>query len=278
MIASILIPFIAFASATSAPTVSYYPEKLVQGEPLAIVVSDARTFPVRHVLLGGKSLDPFVYRGNTTVFYGADIREKPTAYPVLISFQNGLILRSEARLAARPKVEAPFGIPEKLGGNTKVAAKALVSTLEEENKKLVGLETADKPLWKEPFAFPTANPYVTDSFGYSRSTVGLTITHKGTDFRADEATPVLAMNDGIVRLVHEGRNYGKTVVIDHGLGVQSFYMHLSRIDVELGDKIDRGDTVGMAGQTGYAEAAHLHLTLRIRDVSIDPVRFLGFFQ
>jgi murein DD-endopeptidase MepM/ murein hydrolase activator NlpD len=155
---------------------------------------------------------------------------------------------------------------------------ALVNSLEEENKSLVGIETASKALWDESFIYPLKDPIVTDDYGYSRSTVGQHISHKGTDFRANETTPVLAMNDGIVRVVQEGRNYGKTVVIDHGLGLQTFYMHLSRIDVEQGEKVRRGERIGMAGQTGYAEAAHLHLTVRINDVSIDPVVFLGLFK
>jgi murein DD-endopeptidase MepM/ murein hydrolase activator NlpD len=108
--------------------------------------------------------------------------------------------------------------------------------------------------------------------------VGYSITHKGTDFRAVEGTPVLAMNRGVVRLVQEGRNYGKTVIIDHGLGLQTFYMHLSKINVKVGELVLSGQIIGLSGMTGYAEAAHLHTTVRIGEVSIDPVRFLGLFD
>ncbi|MDP1625217.1 MAG: M23 family metallopeptidase [bacterium] len=269
---------IASAAPVAAPIVSFYPENPIQGQPIAVMVARADDASVRYIMLGPKVLSPFEYDGATWALYGSDIKEKPATSTVLVSFADGRIVRSHIRLNQRPKIEAPFGIPAKLGGNTPAAATTLVNTLEQENKGLLGLETAPQSLWNKPFSYPLKDSIITDDYGYSRSTVGQNITHKGTDFRANETTPVLAMNDGIVRLVQEGRNYGKTVVIDHGLGVQTFYMHLSRIDVAQGEKIRRGNRIGMAGQTGYAEAAHLHLTVRINEVSVDPIVFLGLFK
>ncbi len=122
------------------------------------------------------------------------------------------------------------------------------------------------------------DPFVTDSFGYSRLTGAYTLTHKGTDFRAPTGTKVFAINDGEVKIARLGRNYGNTIVIDHGNGVQSFSMHLSDMKMEAGDKVKRGELIGLSGMTGYADAAHLHFTLRINDVSIDPEVFFGFFK
>jgi murein DD-endopeptidase MepM/ murein hydrolase activator NlpD len=82
------------------------------------------------------------------------------------------------------------------------------------------------------------------------------------------------MNRGIVRFTDSLRNYGKTVVIDHGLGLQTVYMHLSEIIVSLGQMVDKGELIGMSGDTGYVLGPHLHLTVRIWDISIDPIKFL----
>ena len=154
----------------------------------------------------------------------------------------------------------------------------LVSSLAVENASLLGLRTGAKAFWRDPFIFPLADPVVTDPFGYVRKTGQTSVTHKGADFHAPEGTPVIAVNRGVVRLVQETRDYGKTVVIDHGLGLMSMYMHLSKIYVSQGELVLRGQVIGLSGQTGYAESPHLHLTIRLGEISIDPVVFLGFFR
>jgi murein DD-endopeptidase MepM/ murein hydrolase activator NlpD len=85
----------------------------------------------------------------------------------------------------------------------------------------------------------------------------------------------MAINRGVVRIVHTYRDYGKTIVVDHGLGVMSFYMHLSKIYVAPGELVLPGEVIGKSGHTGYAEQPHLHLTIRIGGISIDPVKFFA---
>ena len=86
------------------------------------------------------------------------------------------------------------------------------------------------------------------------------------------------MNRGIVRLAKHFRDYGNTVIIDHGLGLMTFYMHLSKIQVNVGELVRQGHMIGLSGQTGYAAQPHLHLTVRINDVSIDPIKFMALFK
>lgn len=88
----------------------------------------------------------------------------------------------------------------------------------------------------------------------------------------------MAMNRGIVRVVKTYRNYGKVIVIDHGLGLMSFYLHLSKMKVNEGELVKRGQTIGLSGQTGYTLSPHLHLSLRINNNSIDPVKFMELFK
>ena len=88
-------------------------------------------------------------------------------------------------------------------------------------------------------------------------------------------TSVTAINRGVVRVARQFPTYGKTVVVDHGLGLMSFYMHLSKTSVNVGELVKPGQRVGLSGQTGYATSPHLHFTLRIRNISVDPMKFFG---
>jgi murein DD-endopeptidase MepM/ murein hydrolase activator NlpD len=64
------------------------------------------------------------------------------------------------------------------------------------------------------------------------------------------------------------------VIIDHGAGVQTVYMHLSKIGVTEGQMVEKGDVIATSGDTGYAGNPHLHLTVRIWEIAIDPMKFL----
>ncbi|MEK9182015.1 MAG: M23 family metallopeptidase, partial [Patescibacteria group bacterium] len=176
------------------------------------------------------------------------------------------------------KIEAPLGIPQKLGGDTKESQDKLVNTLAEENKSLANIRTGKKAFWTEKFTYPLSQIVVTDDYGYSRKTGEYSLAHKGTDFRAKEGTPIMAMNRGVVRIARTYRNYGKVVVIDHGLGLITFYLHFSKIKVNEGELVKHGQMIGLSGQTGYALSPHLHLSIRINNNSIDPVKFMDLFK
>jgi len=131
-------------------------------------------------------------------------------------------------------------------------------------------------LWQGSFRYPLSAPItITDVYGYSRQTGGSSIAHKGTDFRAVVGTPVYAINDGKVAYTGFLRNYGNVIAVDHGTKILSLYMHLSKVSLAVGDKVEKGDQVGLSGETGYVLGPHLHLTVRINNISIDPIKFMG---
>lgn len=264
----------AVAYAAEAPFVTIMPARIVQGEPVMISVAgaDAGT-KVTGIFFDGVPLGIFSYQGKSAAFAGIDLNYKAGTYPVTVTLLDGRALTADITVDAREKIEAPLGIPEKLGGNTPASQAKLVSSLAAENKALVGLRTGTKAFWAKPFRSPVAQPVVTDEYGYSRKTGAYSIPHKGTDFRAAVGTPVMAINRGVVRVAKEFGAYGKTVVVDHGLGLMSFYMHLSKISVNVGELVKSGQRVGLSGQTGYAASPHLHFTLRIDGVSVDPMKF-----
>ncbi len=241
---------------------------------ISVAGTDAST-KVAGIFLDGVPLGVFSYQGKPAAFAGIDLNYKAGTYPVTVMLLDGRTLSAEIIVDAREKIEAPLGIPEKLGGNTPASQTRLVSSLAAENASLIGLRTGIKSFWAEAFRWPVARPIVTDEYGYSRKTGAYSIAHKGTDFRAPVGTPVTAVNRGVVRVAKQFPTYGKTVVVDHGLGLMSFYMHLSKIQVNVGELVRPGQRVGLSGQTGYATSPHLHFTLRIRNSSVDPMKFFA---
>ncbi len=127
------------------------------------------------------------------------------------------------------------------------------------------------PLPRSPLrlAWPVDAP-VGDRFGPRGSRF-----HAGVDLIASRGTPVRASRAGVV--VYAGRNdgFGKLVVLDHGRGVSTYYAHLRRIAVSLGQHVSLGGTIGRVGSTGDSSGPHLHFEVRVRGAAVDPLTVLG---
>src|SRR5262249_60057618 len=85
-----------------------------------------------------------------------------------------------------------------------------------------------------------------------------TQVHYGSDLASEKPWPVPAANAGVVAFAAPLTIYGNSVIVDHGLGLQTLYAHLSSIDVKVGDKVTRGQELGRTGATGLAIGDHLH--------------------
>ncbi len=268
-----------FGFTVHAAGLSIVPETVHQGEPVQIIVDGpTATTGIKKLTFDGSPVNVFMYNQKLTAFYGVDINKKAGNYKVVVNMADGSVLEKTIAVKQRPRVEAPLGIPEKLGGNTPQAEQKLVTSLVNENDILNKLWTNPRNLWVGAFIFPVEKPVVTDPYGYQRLTGAFTIAHKGTDFRALEGTSVKAMNRGVARLVKTFNTYGNTVVVDHGMGLMTFYMHLSKVSVVQGQLILLGMEIGKSGQTGYAEGPHLHVSVRLNNTSIDPMKFMEFFK
>ncbi len=97
--------------------------------------------------------------------------------------------------------------------------------------------------------------------------------HMGLDIAAPTGTPIVAPAPGVVTLVHEDMLLpGKTVILDHGHGISSVFIHMSRIDVKLGDRVESGGAIGAIGSTGRSSGPHLHWGLNWFDIKLDPAK------
>ena len=141
-------------------------------------------------------------------------------------------------------------------------------------KDKVFAASAAQPLWSGDFRAPVHAP-PTDSFGTRRTFNGkLASIHEGMDFRAATGTPVHAGNSGVVVLARPLYYEGNCVVIDHGLGLFTISMHLSRIDVHEGQHVSLGERIGLSGATGRVTGPHLHWAVRWQDAYLDPAKLL----
>jgi murein DD-endopeptidase MepM/ murein hydrolase activator NlpD len=131
------------------------------------------------------------------------------------------------------------------------------------------------PQWSGNFVTPVdAKP--TDSFGMSRVlNEELSSTHRGTDFPLKEGEPVVVSNSGRVVLAQELFYEGNCVVVDHGQRLFTIYMHLSKIQVKTGDKLRKGERLGLSGQTGRVTGPHLHMGVRWNGAYLDPTKLMG---
>ncbi len=99
--------------------------------------------------------------------------------------------------------------------------------------------------------------------------------HTGIDMAAPLGTPVLAAADGVVVAVaHTRIGYGNYVILAHGGGIDTLYAHLLETEVNIGDKVTRGQRIGLEGSTGLSTGPHLHFELRINDQVVDPMTYL----
>ena len=98
--------------------------------------------------------------------------------------------------------------------------------------------------------------------------------HTGIDFTAPKGTPIQATGDGVVeRVEYSGSGYGHNVVINHGFGFKTLYGHMHRIDVRKGQKVKRGQTIGVVGDTGTSTAPHCHYEIILKGQKINPIHY-----
>jgi murein DD-endopeptidase MepM/ murein hydrolase activator NlpD len=147
----------------------------------------------------------------------------------------------------------------------------------EATKREIGSKTADTPLWEGAFVQPR-NTKVFSNFAETRTYVydGRDIdtqVHYGYDLASTKQSPVPAANAGVVAYAAPLTIYGNAVIIDHGLGLQTLYAHLSSIDVKVGDKVTKGQELGRSGATGLAIGDHLHFEVLVSGVSVTPLEW-----
>ena len=177
-----------------------------------------------------------------------------------------------------PDLAGATGVP--YTGDKVKAFQEINTRIRKENEakiREVTAESAPEPLFTGAFA-QMKDSKVMSSFAERRSyfvmdeKVSESI-HYGFDLASLAGAPIPASNRGKVVFAGELGIYGNCVILDHGLGLNTLYGHLSNIDVRVGDIVEKGQTLGQSGQTGLAGGDHLHFGILLRGVYVDPVEW-----
>ncbi len=140
---------------------------------------------------------------------------------------------------------------------------------EKEYKSEAYGKTSPHAQWSGPFSRPL-DSVITETFGVRRVFNGdLRSEHHGVDFRAAPGTPVLASNSGTVVLAREMFYEGNCVILDHGQGLFTIYMHFSKFAVKEGDQVEHLQKLGESGATGRVTGPHLHVSVLWKGVPLD---------
>ena len=268
---------------TSASAASWslksQPAKLVNGAPVLFEVNPgARLKSLSATWLGHQisfSFDP--HKKIWFALAGVSLETPPGSYPLELSGETAGQRESEKVSFARkfsvskgryPKIAVKLSVEGKFTEPTPEQQKQIAEA-QEVKKQYLNTVTPERE-WSGPFTAP-ADAAISDVFGSERVFNGKTSSpHLGLDFRVPTGTPVAAMNDGTVLLARPLYFEGNFVVIDHGQGLLTLYLHLSEFKVKEGDRVKRGEEIGLSGGTGRATGPHLHAAVRWQGTYLDP--------
>jgi len=130
-------------------------------------------------------------------------------------------------------------------------------------------------------SIPAIQPVANKNLKYTASGYGMRIDpiykttkfHAGMDFSANIGTPVYATGNGVVKKAGWQSGYGKIIIIDHGYGYETWYAHLNKYNVRVGQKVVRGEVIGEVGNTGKSTGPHLHYEVHVKGKVVNPVNY-----
>jgi murein DD-endopeptidase MepM/ murein hydrolase activator NlpD len=141
-------------------------------------------------------------------------------------------------------------------------------------KQDVFRQTNPKREWLGKFR-PPVDAHISDVFGTRRTFNGkVQSMHQGLDYAVPQGTPISAANAGTVLLASPLYFEGNCVVIDHGQGLLTLYLHMSEIKVKAGERVESGQEIGLSGGTGRATGPHLHMAVRWEGIYLNPATLL----
>lgn len=276
LIAAVLM---LLAESTSATTpgrwkLTYQPTRVVNGAPVLFRVTTPK--PVR--TLSGQWLGhevSFSFDEGQKAWFalaGASLETKPGAYPIELTAEtaSGKPLTYQQRISLQ-RQRYPRAILKVPGRYTAPSPEELHQIEQDKEIKAEAFKTLSAGReWKGSFTRPV-EAEISDVFGVQRVFNGtVQSTHQGLDFRVPPGTPVAALNRGHILLARPLFFEGNCVVIDHGQGLLTLYLHLSKFLVKEGDTVEKGQQIALSGGTGRATGPHLHLAVRWQGIYLNP--------
>jgi murein DD-endopeptidase MepM/ murein hydrolase activator NlpD len=266
------------AKAVAIWSVQWQPALLVNGSPVLFQVKS----PSRLKSLSGKWLEHDISFAlnpkskNWNVIAGIGLSVKPGVYTLSlngmtpsgkdVSFERRVSVGAGKYRTTTITVESKYTAPS--------PEQLEIINRDKQIKQETFKKVSSDREWAGVFKPPLDAPF-SDIFGTQRTFNGqVRSVHEGLDFAAVAGTPVTALNSGTVLLARPLYFEGNCVVLDHGQGLLTLYLHLSEFKVKEGDKVERGQELGLVGGTGRASGPHLHIAVRWQGVYLDPATLL----
>jgi murein DD-endopeptidase MepM/ murein hydrolase activator NlpD len=256
--------------------ISWTPQVIATGSPCLFRVQIASSLSSLHGTWQGHeitffpSADPHIWYG----LAGVDVEAKPGSYTLALeaTLADGKLVREESTALvhrAAYKTEA-LRVPDRFVQPDAETLRRIESDRKIKDAAFSHETTA--PEWSGKFVAPIDST-VSEGFGTRRTFNGkLASVHRGLDYHAKPGSPIVAANSGEVVLAQELFYEGNCVIIDHGQQFMTLYMHLSRLDVTEGEKVKKGQEIGLSGATGRATGPHLHTAVRWQGAYLDPAQ------
>jgi murein DD-endopeptidase MepM/ murein hydrolase activator NlpD len=259
-------------------TVRWEPAKLVNGAPVLFRVRPAARLKSLSARWLGHPVY-FDYDQPSKTWYGlagVSLETRPGDYPLELegAAPRGGRVRFQRRVAVR-RMRYP-AISLTVAQKYVAPDPEILARVEQEKalKQEVFARSAPEREWAGKFAAPV-EAAISDQFGTQRKFNGvLQSSHQGLDYGAPAGTPVAATNRGTVLLARDLFYEGNCVVVDHGQGLLTLYLHLSEIKVKEGERVRRGQELGLSGASGRATGPHLHVAVRWQGVYLNPATLL----
>ena len=278
--ASILLAWAATAHPSVDPTI-LAPGETALGSPFLVYISSAEPLEEVRLFWEGKELDLEMEAAGegceAMALLGTDVGgSKPGVKTLEISYSRDGKPASVSRQVRVAEVEYPsekLTLPETMITPPKELLERIGRERHESARALSTVTPAR--LWAIPMVRPVGG-VITSPYGFRRILNGQPrAPHRGVDYRAAEGTPVKAAAGGTVVLSADHYFAGRCLYLDHGGGVVSVYLHLSKRLVEEGDVVTAGDVIGLSGRSGRVTGPHLHFGLCLQGMMVNPEPLLG---
>lgn len=220
----------------------------------------------------GRDWPAFATPKGSGVLMGVDMEAAPGVQEFVIEHRRPdgatVVTRGSVVVEKTAFKSQALSLPEK---QVDLDSDTLQRVESEQQAMLAAMQPVTPQLWEGEFVMPTPGS-VQYTFGRRRVINGQPRNpHTGEDISAPQGAPVAAINHGTVRLVADQFFSGKSVVIDHGLGLYSMYFHLSDVAVRVGERVSKSQIIGAVGATGRASGPHLHWGVRLNGARVNPL-------
>lgn len=267
LVLTLLSPLVA-----SAATLEAYPTKIKPGDAVLLTVRDAPSDRIEASHAGRPIL--FYPRGEVhqallglpvetakgTVKVEVRVYASEDAAPETLTAELEVVdpeFRERELRVAKKFIEPPPELQAQIEADRAAFAEAFAQDF-------------GPPVFASDFGWPR-NSRITATFGDRRTFNGkLASQHYGLDLSGRTGAPIYAANAGTVVMARDCHASGQTVIIHHGANLYSLYFHLSKMHVTVGQKLRRGHKIGLVGSTGRSTGPHLHWSMKVGDLYVDP--------